>query len=132
MEPSKFQFIGYRISNIHFDLRDDYNPNINENMELNTNIDAEQKFFNEDKRLVEVTLKIDVNSQNESLKFSLIIKGGFKADADMSDNMFEKMSKINAPAILYPFARAIITSYTAQANVTPIILPTVNFATQNN
>ncbi|MCC7430596.1 protein-export chaperone SecB [bacterium] len=44
----------------------------------------------------------------------------------MNDKLFEKMSNENAPAILLPFARAIITSFTAQANIPPIILPLLN------
>ena len=45
----------------------------------------------------------------------------------MNDDLFSTMANQNAPAILYPFARAIMASYTAKASIAPILLPTVNF-----
>ncbi len=50
----------------------------------------------------------------------------------MPDELFETLYKQNAPAILYPFARAIVTSYTSQMNIPAIILPTLNFSIENN
>lgn len=34
--------------------------------------------------------------------------------------------KPNAVAIMYPYIRAIVTNYTANANVNPLILPVIN------
>ena len=34
--------------------------------------------------------------------------------------------KANAIAILYPYVRAIVSTYTANANITPLILPAIN------
>lgn len=34
--------------------------------------------------------------------------------------------KANAIAILYPYVRAIVSTYTANANITPLLLPAIN------
>ena len=34
--------------------------------------------------------------------------------------------KSNAVAILYPYARALVSTYTSNANIAPLILPTIN------
>ena len=44
----------------------------------------------------------------------------------MVDGCEPETLKANAIAILYPYVRAIISTYTANANITPLILPTIN------
>lgn len=125
MEESKFKFYGYRVSKVSFTLEDSYKV---QNEEFNQNIEVACNYDTENNRLVEVKLDITINSKDNALNFFVSIKGGFEADKDVSDELFDYLSKHNAPAILYPFARAIITNYTAQANIPPIILPAINFA----
>lgn len=125
MELSKFNFLGYKISKVEFNLLDHFDPT---EPEYKFNIDSSQNFFDNEPRLVEVVLDITVTSSDEALTFNVIVKGGFQAEDSMPEEMFKELARVNAPAILFPFARAIITTYTAQANIPPIILPAVNFA----
>ncbi len=128
MEESTFRFLGYRISKIecaiddHFDIKK--NP-FEQSIQVQINYDKEDDCF------VEVVLNIEVKSTDKAFSFFMIIKGGFRREKEMPSELFDIMAKQNAPAILFPFARAIITSYTAQANIPPIILPLVNFTGQN-
>ncbi len=124
MKESEFKFLGYRISEIRC-LIDDNFGKIDES--LKHDIKIENNFSKKDPKFVEVVLNITVNSESEKLFFFIKIKGGFQASDEMDDSLFKKLSQQNAPAILFPFARSIITSYTAQANIPPIILPSVNF-----
>ncbi|MEI7811773.1 MAG: protein-export chaperone SecB [Ignavibacteria bacterium] len=125
MEKSQFLFLGYRISRIDFNLTDDFNPN---QFEIKFDVNHKQNFFTDKPGLVEVVLDITVKSTDGRLSFFLTIKGGFQAESSISKELLSSLAKINAPAILFPFARAIITSYTAQANIPAIILPAINFA----
>jgi len=125
MNESDFKFLGYRISKIDCMIQDGFGK---EPEKISQTIDIENNFSTENHRLVEVVLNINVKSESGNLTFFLIIKGGFQASNEMTDDLFKILSKQNAPAILFPFARSIITSYTAQANIPPVILPTVNFA----
>lgn len=124
MNESQFKFIGYRISKIECLIEDDFGI---ENESISHQIDIENNFDVSDPRLVEVVLNIQVKSESNKFRFYLKIKGGFKADGEMSEEIFKLLAQQNAPAILFPYARAIITNYTAQANISPVILPAVNF-----
>ena len=53
---------------------------------------------------------------------SLRLVGYFK----VTDSYEKDKFKANALAIMYPYVRSIVTSYTANANVNPLILPLIN------
>lgn len=129
MNESSFKFLGYRISQITCRIEDGYGK-VQEN--INQNINIENNFNKDDKNFVEVVLNITVKSDTNNFEFFIKIKGGFLASDDIKDEDFQKLSQQNGPAILFPFARGIITSYTAQANIPPIILPTINFFINKN
>ncbi len=127
MNESEFKFLGYRISKIDSAIDDDFGK---EPEKISQTVSIENNFSSEHKRFVEVVLNITVKAESARLFFFIKIKGGFQASDEMSDELFHTLSKQNGPAILFPFARSIITSYTAQANIPPIILPTINFTNQ--
>ena len=124
MEESQFQFLGYRVSKIDCQIKDDFGKS---KEDIKQNINIENNYDANDKRFVEVVLNLTIKSNSESFFFFLKIKGGFRATSEMTDELFQSLSQQNGPAILYPYARSIVTNYTAQANVPPIILPTMNF-----
>lgn len=56
-------------------------------------------------------------------EMEVILKGYFGVENAQSDiKFFEK----NAIAILFPYLRAIVSTYTVNANVAPILLPAMN------
>jgi preprotein translocase subunit SecB len=128
MKESEFKFLGYRISFIECNIQDNFGK---QPEKISQSINIENNFSIENSKFVEVVLNVEVKSESNNFSFKLKIKGGFQASNEMSDDLFKNLAKNNAPAILYPFARSIITSYTAQANIPPVILPTVNFTTQD-
>ena len=52
------------------------------------------------------------------------VQGAFALISDEQENIQKYYA--NALSILYPYARAIVSTYTANANIEPLILPTVN------
>ncbi len=124
MNESEFRFIGYRVTNASFSLNDVF-PDGDE--KFSHSIKIANKFDEKDKRLVEVVLGVIVENEKKTFKFTLELKGAFKASDSMSDELFIQLSKQNGPAILFPYARALISTYTAQANIPPVILPSINF-----
>lgn len=53
------------------------------------------------------------------------IKGYFSIDAEEA-HIDVRMFEQNAIAILFPYLGAIVSTYTANANVAPVILPAMN------
>ena len=123
--PSDFKFLGYVVSKVEFELKNEFFTQ--NDFKYDQAIDIQQNFNAENNRFVEVLLNIKIANEKESFNFLLSIRGGFEANKEMPEELFRSLYTVNAPAILYPFARAIITTYTAQANIPPIILPAVNF-----
>jgi preprotein translocase subunit SecB len=124
MEESKFKFHGYRISKIYCEIKDTYGikpEKMSQHIEVNHVID------NENSRIVVVNMNVRITSQTESILFELLIKGVFEAEKDMPEDLFKTLYSVNAPAILYPYVRAIVSSYTAQANIPAVIPPLMNF-----
>ena len=79
----------------------------------------------EDNRMnVKLLLEVFGNSEQNNYPFEMrvAITGHF-----IIANKEEKVNfEPNAIAILYPYVRAIVSTYTASANISPLILPAIN------
>ena len=74
----------------------------------------------------EVTLGVKILASEElptPFNIEVIIIGVFSLEVE--DDVFIKE---NAVAILFPYLRSIVTTITANANIAPLVLPTVNVA----
>lgn len=58
---------------------------------------------------------------NYPFEMKIDITGYFSTEGDSPDKFLR-----NAIAILYPYVRSIVSTYTASANITPLILPAIN------
>jgi len=123
MKESSFRFINYRVAKINVNIDDDFGK---EPEGLNPNIQTSFGINEENPRLAEIVLNISISSEFELFQFDVQVKGIFEANPEMPEEMFEKMCEVNAPAILLPYVRSIITNYTALCNIKPIILPLFN------
>lgn len=121
---NSFKFLGYRISKFNYQINDDYG---NQKEPLLRELNISRILDDDNPKYAEIILGINIQSESKSLIISLEIKGGFIASDDMSEKLFNVLCFQNAPAILFPYARSIITSLTAQSNIVPIIMPIVNF-----
>ncbi len=125
MADTDFKFLGYIVPEMSFEIKNALLASSMHNNELQ--VEVQQNFSKDNNRFVEVVLKIRLKNENETLRFSLVVKGGFEADKEMKDELFKQMYNINAPAILFPYARAIISTVSAQAGIPQLIIPLVNF-----
>jgi preprotein translocase subunit SecB len=99
-----------------------------EEIELDFDFD-EYMSLNAKENKIEIELSADIFKdsikKNYPFEMKVTIKGYFSIDAEETDKevqMFEQ----NAIAILFPYLRAIVSTYTANANVVPVILPAMN------
>lgn len=58
-------------------------------------------------------------------RMTVEVEGYFESNFDQQEDKISQYGK-NAVAILFPYVRALVSSFTSNANVTPLILPTVN------
>lgn len=78
-----------------------------------------------EKMVVELTVNIfdDAVEKNYPFEMSVTVIGFYSMHAPGEDILKYKK---NAIAILYPYIRAIVSSYTANANINPLLLPAIN------
>lgn len=116
-------FDRYEVNEVRFKL----NPNYVDE-EVNISINLESNFQVEDSgNLLVAQLFLTVFPEAERMGFPfemyLALTGYFTKSREAEDI---KTFEANAMAILFPYVRAIVSTYTASANVTPLILPTIN------
>lgn len=120
---AKFRFKSYKIvdASIHLDP----NADINENM----NVEVTPQSFVLEKELI-YKLQMDVKVSNTLNQFSVFVSiiGTFEFDSDLVEEAKTRFFKINAPAILFPYIRAYISTLTSLSGMVPVILPTINMA----
>lgn len=115
---SKLIFNKYIVKNVLFE----YNENFKERpVEIEFKIDKNIRY---DKNKMTVDLNVEIFEREEKYPFymKVSIRGFFTIENNEEEINFEP----NAIAILYPYVRAIVSTYTANANITPLMLPTIN------
>lgn len=115
------KFLDYRVSKVEFYL----NKTEKQSNELNVEVSSDKEVDKELKNML-VELNVEIGDKDESPFFmSICLEGLFELSHDYLDydiNLFYS----NALSILYPYVRAIVSTYTAGANIKPVILPTIN------
>lgn len=123
MKESTFQFVNYRVGKIDSLITEDFAikpEKIDQRIQVTHEVSANSP------RDVKVYLHIKIKAESGKFHFTTVIAGYFKADPEMPEELFKKLCESNAPAILLPYARSIITNFTALCNINPIILPLFN------
>jgi preprotein translocase subunit SecB len=74
-------------------------------------------------------VKFDVNlTSDNGVSISLEYMGLFETEVEITEEFQQgKFVTINAPAIIFPYLRSFVTTFTVNAGLNPVILPTINF-----
>lgn len=118
---SVLKFNKYIVNEIKYKTNAEFKKS-NEGTPININIvhtvDVEDNNMN-------VTLFCNIfdnaEKNNYPFEMSISLTGFFSTEGEKTESFVK-----NAIAILYPYVRAIVSTYTASANVTPLILPAIN------
>lgn len=72
-----------------------------------------------------VTIGVRLDQENLPFNAELEITGRFEYDGELD---VDKLLKINAVSIMYPYVRATLSMMTTIAGIPPVIIPTINLA----
>lgn len=118
---SVLKFIRYEVNEIYLKKNINFQPNkegMAIDLKIKPAIDIKDKNMN-------ITLQTiifeNAEQNNKPFEMKVNLTGYFMADSCNPETL-----KANAIAILYPYVRAIVSTYTANANITPLILPPIN------
>lgn len=123
-KQSILRFKKYIVKEVTYITNESYAPKENTKLDFDFEVSSSS---NENGKNMEIELKVhifkDALHNNYPFEMTLCIKGFFDIQtSDIDIKIFEK----NAVAILFPYLRALVSTYTANANVAPVILPTMN------
>ena len=119
---SVLRFNKYIVERVVFEANEDYFSDV-EDKELPFDFDTNTTFI--DNRLeIELSAIIFKNAVKNNYPFEMqvVLKGFFEVENGGDIRAFE----MNAIAILFPYLRAIVSTYTANSNVVPVLLPAMN------
>lgn len=118
---SVLKFKKYEVNEIYFKKNIAFTPDEQGtpiNLKIKPIVDIKDNNMN-------ITLKViiyeDAVEHNKPFEMRIELTGYFIVEGSEPERF-----KANAIAILYPYIRSIVSTYTANANITPLLLPAIN------
>lgn len=120
-EIAKFRFTGFKIPHSEINLKD-YSSKSSQDYTIK--ISAEGKIVNDSNFILQ--MRIAVNNKDNSVDIKTDLVGNFEFDKELTEKALNSFFCANAPAIMFPYVRAYITSLTALSGIDAVIIPTLN------
>jgi len=120
MENTKFQFKGFIVKRSVIELKDGETGK-----KFNISINPYGKLI-PPQSLFELILEVQVFDENKILNIELLVSADFYFDKKVEKTRLNNLFFVNAPAILFPYVRAYISTLTNLSGIKPINLPTLN------
>lgn len=119
-ETAIFRFLDYRIIKSLIELHPE---NGETSSKLSVSLGVPEN-INISGNNITYPMNVSIQDENNVLNIEVNIVGNFEINKDTED--LQSFIEINAPAILFPYIRAHITTITSLSGIKPVILPTLN------
>lgn len=123
---SSLKFVDYYVDYVDFKLNNNFED---QSVKLNFDINRNIEYIEDGSNTMLVTLIVEIfkDAEKENYPFSMnvSITGHFELN-EISMEKREVFAEVNAVAILFPYIRSLISTFTANVNVAPLILPAIN------
>ena len=120
---AKFRFLRYNIIKSSIEIDD--NKVVNEDLTVEFSQEGAECIEN---NLYKHTLGVDIIDKNNVMRIKVVVIGLFEFDRDIDEKLKSTFFNSSAPAILFPYVRAYVTTLTGLSGVNPVILPSLNLA----
>jgi len=88
---------------------------------------VEESSLSEERKAFCVSLEVHLYNEDRDDSFLMIeMEGKFIANADMPKDLMDRVTAIQAPAILFPYVRQFVSVITLNSNMSPLTLPLIN------
>jgi preprotein translocase subunit SecB len=122
-KEAQFRFVNYRITESVIKLDPDVAPS--DELEVN----FEQTIgVHETETKMRLLLNTSITDKNNALSIAVKAEGYFEFDKGLDEEMKDAFFNTNAPAILFPYIRAYISTLSTLSGIKPIVLPTLNLS----
>ncbi len=126
MEESRFQFQGFKITRSLIERKD---KEISKKISIGFKPKGILK-NSKDKFILE--LGVLINDENKAFNIEIDSFATFHFEKEVEVNKLNNMFYVNAPALLFPYIRAYISTLTNLSGFEPINLPTLNMQKLGN
>jgi preprotein translocase subunit SecB len=126
MENSKFQFKEFLIKKSLIEKKEG-NPSANFNLQF-----APKGIVNRDSSCFQLNLGINIEDSDKVISIQIEAIANFYFDKEVDVQQLNNYFFINAPALLFPYIRAYISTLTNLSGYNPINLPTMNLMSLGN
>jgi len=123
VEKSAFQFKGFQIVETHIVKKEGQEVSGNIHLDFNPRgkILKNQNLYN-------ILLGITIHDDDESIKANVEAIGYFEFSDSIDQDTLDNLFYVNAPAILFPYIRAYISTLTNLSGIETVTLPTINLS----
>lgn len=132
-QNAKFRFLGYKVEKIRFEINSTYKEGSNSAENATVALRRRVAFHKEKPGIFLVSLVCFLNQADGSAaelihpySLELTMTGKFEA-IEAGEQELEMFTKINAPAMLYPYLRSAVTQIVTMSGFEPVVLPIMNF-----
>jgi preprotein translocase subunit SecB len=117
-QQHRIQFHGVDIINVQFNSLNRLAPNADFQLSINPKVHYPEN----EKSMFQIFMEVDLRSK-EFFTFSLLAIGYFQIDEN--DDIRKQLVNQNAPAIMFPYIRAFISTFSSNIGLTtgPLLLP---------
>ncbi len=115
---SKFRFKGYKITHSELNISGEQSENTEYSIGINAKGKTEKDNFI-------LTLDVSISSNDNSIDANVVVKGTFNFNKEISKEILNSLFCANAPAIMFPYVRAYISTLTALSGVDTVVIPTL-------
>ena len=122
-KEAQFRFVNYRITESVIKL----DPEVEPSDELEVNFEQTIGVHETETRM-RLLLNTSITDKNNALSVAVKAEGYFEFDEGLDEDMKDGFFNANAPAILFPYIRAYISTLSTLSGIKPIVLPTLNLS----
>jgi len=126
MDESKFQFKGFLIKRSLIELKEG-TPSSKLSISFNP-----QGLIKSSESIFQLTLGVKIEDENNILLIDIMALSEYIFDREVDKDTLNNLFFINAPALLFPYIRAYISTLTNLSGIKPITLPTLNLSALGN
>lgn len=120
MENTRFQFQNFLVKRSFIELKDGQ-----PDKGFNIAISPSGQIFS-DNSIFKLKLDITIKDNNEVINAELTTEATFVFNKSITESDLENYFYVNAPAIVFPYVRAYLSTLTNLSGIRPINLPTLN------
>lgn len=119
-KKSQFQFKNFHIKHSSIDIGEG-----DASDEFSIRFEPKGEIY-KDESIFQLHLKIEIYDKSKVIKIKVYSIAYFYFDEDINKDLLNNYFYVNAPAILFPYLRAYISTLTNLSGSRPVTLPTLN------